>query len=67
VLRHARELRNQLSEDDHEANAALVLASIVSEDQRLFARPGIDWDGLLEFLERLMPLILLLIQMFGAV
>ena len=38
--------------------AAAVLESLVSENPKAFADPGVDWDALLSFIERLLGILL---------
>lgn len=48
--------------------AELVLARVMGCQTLAEARdlqPGIDWDELLAFIERLIPLIMMLIELFG--
>lgn len=45
--------------------AAEVLNRIVADNPQAFRDPAIDWDALLEFLERLIPIILQLISLFS--
>ena len=57
----------ELDPDDHAATAAQVLNRLVGENPRAFADPGVDWDGLLAFIERLIPLILRIMEIFSTV
>lgn len=45
--------------DDHGLIAALVLTEIVDRTE---ANAGIDWDGLIRFIEALLPIILALLD-----
>jgi hypothetical protein len=45
--------------------SAMVLDKIMGENPRAFNDPSIDFDALLDFIERLIPLIMRLIEMFG--
>lgn len=38
--------------------AAAVLAVLTSENPKAFADPGVDWDALLSFIERLLAILL---------
>jgi orotate phosphoribosyltransferase-like protein len=45
--------------------AALVAAQALKTKGVDPADPAIDWEGLIEFVERLLPIILAIIEMFG--
>ncbi len=45
--------------------AAAVLDKITGENPKVFADPTLDWDALLDFIERLIPIILRLIELFA--
>jgi len=45
--------------------AAEVMLVITEENAKAFTDPSIDWDSILSFIERLLPLILKLIEMFS--
>lgn len=45
--------------------SVMVLDRLVTDNPKAFADPSLDWDGLLAFIERLIPLILKLISLFG--
>ena len=45
--------------------AALVLDKIVEDNPKAFTDPGFDWDSILVFIERILPLILKIIEMFS--
>ena len=45
--------------------AAAVLDKITSENPKVYADPTLDWDALLDFIERLIPIILRLIELFA--
>ena len=49
---------------DSEA-AAAVMCKLLEGNEDVMADPQFDFDGLLAFIERLLPLILKLIEMFG--
>lgn len=49
---------------DSEMSAA-ILMKLVEGNDAVLNDPQFDWDGLLQFLERLLPLILQLIAIFG--
>ena len=68
MARAARELAADGSIDKdtpREDVAELVLEKIVTENPKAFADPGVDWDAILAFIEKLLPLILAIISMFG--
>lgn len=50
--------------DDHAAVAAEVMQRKLASGDRVWAEAGIDWDAVLEFIEKLIPLILQLISLF---
>ena len=52
-------------DEDHSIIAAAVLAKIQGDNPEAFADPGVDWDALIEFIERLLPIILQIIEMFS--
>jgi hypothetical protein len=45
--------------------AAMVLDELISDNPKAFADPSVDWDGLFAFIERLIPLILKIMALFG--
>ena len=49
---------------DSEASAA-ILSKLLEGNEEVLADPQFDFDGLLDFIERLLPLILKLISIFG--
>jgi len=57
----AGELEGRTTEDI----AAEVLADLVDQNPKAFADPAIDWDAILAFIEKLIPLILKIIALFG--
>lgn len=67
VLRTTRALRNdgKLEGLAREEIAVVVLTSIVEQRPQAYADPMLDWDALLAFIERLLPLILKIIEMFS--
>jgi len=44
--------------------AALVMEELVQQNAEAYGAPGIDWDNILDFIERLIPLILQIITLF---
>ena len=68
ILRVTKQLQeNGELEDLTQAEiAAEVMAVIAEENPKSFAEASLDWDGILNFIERLLPIILKLIELFGA-
>jgi hypothetical protein len=68
MLRVAKQLKasGELSEDADVA-AAQIAAALAGENPKAFAGPGIDWDAILAFIEKLLPLILQIISIFSAI
>lgn len=55
----------EVDPEDRTAVAAAVLEKHIDANPGAFEQPqGIDWDSLLEFIERLIPLILRIIDLF---
>ena len=50
--------------NDSEAAAAIMM-KVLEGNEEVLSDPSFDWDGLLAFIERLLPLILQLIAIFG--
>jgi len=44
--------------------AELVLERLVLDNPKAFADPTLDWDAILSFIERLIPLIMTIISLF---
>ena len=61
VFRTARKLKKQglLSKNSK------IAAKQVAEALKLRGKPGVDWDKIIEFLTKLMPIILQLLAIFG--
>ncbi len=55
----------ELQDMTREEVSAAVLDQLMSESPAAFQDAAIDWDNLLAFIERLIPLILKLIALFG--
>jgi hypothetical protein len=72
TFRNVRKTLSALNADgDLEGVAAselpvMVLDRLVDDNPRAYATAELDWDAILNFLERLIPLILRLIELFGA-
>lgn len=45
--------------------AQLVLNTIMEENRKAWQKPELDWDSLLALIEKLLPLILMIIDMFS--
>jgi hypothetical protein len=68
MLRVAREMkRNGELSDDADVAAAQIAAALAGENPKAFADPSIDWDAILAFIEKLLPLILQIISIFSAI
>ena len=67
-LRSARKLRRsgELS-DDPDIAAGQIAADLAGENPSAFGDPGIDFEAILAFIERLLPLIMQLISIFGGI
>ena len=46
--------------------AIAVMDNLVADNPKAFGDPGVDWDSVLAFIEKLIPLILKLMAIFGA-
>jgi hypothetical protein len=57
----ARELKaaGQLT-GDREADAEAILSKAITKNPKAFADPALDWDAILAFIERILPLIMIL-------
>lgn len=55
----------EVDPDDSTAMAAAVLAKHIQDTPALQNDPSLDWDSLLEFIERILPLILQIIALFS--
>lgn len=68
MVRAARELKTEGAwPADAKAQSQAILAKLIDENPDAYLVPAIDWDGLLAFIERLIPLILKLIELFGGI
>ena len=66
LLRAARQIgAGVLAEMPREEAAALVLATAMKVNDVDPEAPGIDWESLIAFVERLLPLILKIIDLFS--
>lgn len=65
IAKIARELKaeNALT-GNIEADAESILAKAIEQNPKAFADPSLDWDAILAFIERIMPLILMIIGLF---
>jgi hypothetical protein len=61
----ARELKaaGQLT-GDRETDAETILSKAITKNPKAFADPALDWDSILAFIERILPLILTIISLF---
>ena len=67
IRKIVKELKDEgkLEGESNAAIATMVLEEILSENPDLSSDPSLDWDGLIEFIERLLPLILKVIDLFS--
>lgn len=67
VRKVARQLRKEgrLKGLSQREMAELILDVIAVDNPKAFAAPNIDWDALIAFIEKLLPLILKLIELFS--
>lgn len=68
LLATARQLkeRGRLGDDLTKSEYAAELAySSVSQNMDAYAKMGVDWDAIIEFIERLVPIIEWIISLFG--
>lgn len=65
LLRIVRDMKadGQLAGKDDSLIAAEVLGRLVQDNAPAFRDPGIDWDALIAFIEKLLPLILMIIEL----
>lgn len=65
VVKRLKSEREDFDEWSHEEIAAEVLNELMNENPTAYADvAAIDWDGLLAFIERLLPVILQIIALF---
>ena len=65
VVKNLKEQHEDFDEWSQEEIAAAILDELVNDHPQAFAEVGaIDWDGLLAFIEKLLPIILKIIAMF---
>lgn len=60
-LKESGELTSDMPRDEM---AELILEAVVAEDPKAFAEVGLDWDAIIAFIEKLLPLILTIISLF---
>ena len=66
ALKAARSIGlDELREMSREDQAALVLATALKTNGCSPDDPAIDWESLIAFIEKIMPLILMLIELFS--
>ena len=66
MVRAARKLGKRLHPDPDIASAQ-ILQELVAENPKAFAKPGINWEAILAFIEKLLPIILQIISIFAAI
>ena len=57
----------RISRDNPSAAAAEVMSELLESNPQWAENPKIDWDAVLEFLEKLIPLIIMLIELFSGI
>lgn len=60
-LKESGELTKGMSDDEM---AEAILEAIVTEDPKAFGEPGIDFDAILEFIKKWLPIIMSIIALF---
>lgn len=69
VLRTGMRLAKEgkLDRENPDVAASQILEAIVFDNSEAFAEvgPGIDWEKIIEFIEALIPLILMILELFG--
>jgi len=66
ALAAAREIGLETLEEMSRPDAAAAIAAVALKARNTsLDDPSIDWDALIAFIERLLPLILQIIEMFG--
>jgi hypothetical protein len=60
-LRDSGALTKDMSDDDM---AETILEAIVTEDPKAFSEVGIDFDAILEFIKKWLPVIMAIIALF---
>jgi len=63
----AKQKAGELDGKSTEELAVEVLNELVAANPKAFSDPAIDWDKLIAFIEKLIPLILKIIALFGGV
>jgi hypothetical protein len=61
ILKMVQNLHLENEDEISSAEAAASLVSLMSKDERFQGLRDVDWEEILEFLIRIMPLILLLL------
>jgi len=61
----ARELKaqGQLT-GNRETDAETILTKAIERNPKAFADPSLDWDAILAFIEKILPLILMILSLF---
>jgi hypothetical protein len=67
LIRVTKELRaaGALEGLDNSEIAAKVLQEIIQDNPTAFGDPGFDFDSILQLIEKLLPLIMMIIEMFS--
>jgi len=62
LIRHAKAIKDagQWDPEDRIGMVALLAESVVRENPTVCGKPGFDWDAFLAFIEKLLPLLLLI-------
>lgn len=68
TIRGIRLAAKELREDGREITSQAVLETIIDQNPTAWAnKPGIDWDAIIAFIEKLLPLILKFIEIFSMI
>ena len=66
IFRTAKALKKKgLLSGNRKTAAKQIATTIRSKNERAFDKPGVDWDSILAFIEKLLPIILQLLAIFG--
>jgi len=66
IVKHLQE-EGRIGNGNPSADAVLVMEELMAQNPEAWAAeaPTVDWDAIIEFLERLIPLILKILSLFG--
>ena len=69
VIRVTREMKKagDLEGVSQAELSAMILNQLMTENPKVYADPSLDWDALLDFIERLIPIILKIMSLFMAI